>query len=216
MMPPSSTMLGSPSTCLCLCPAVPALPCHGGGRAHTLSAGVCCSCREPAASLHPEAMASLAPRVALESTAKAILEVQGLPGARGIPEVQMAALEPTLREAPGAKEATEGLSAQAPTLRYSNHPSPEAFHLLPFKPVLSTPPSSYCRYPHSASSSLQGTVVQPGYGSVRGSNSHTEVRERVWGGRGCPGACARKQERRRGKKGWGVKVQGRLDRKEMG
>lgn len=72
---------------------------------------------EPAASLHPEAMASLAPRVALESTAKAILEVQGLPGARGIPEVQMAALEPTLREAPGAKEATEGLSAQAPTLR---------------------------------------------------------------------------------------------------
>lgn len=131
------------------------------------------------ASLHLEAMASLAPRVALEATARAILEGQGLPGARETPEIQMEALEPTLREAPGAKKAIEGLSARPPTLGYSNHPSPEACNLLPFKPTLSTPPSSFCPYPHSASSSLQGTVVQPGYGSVRGSNSHTEVRGRV-------------------------------------
>lgn len=69
---------------------------------------------EPTASLHLEATASLAPRVALEATARAILEVQGPPGARDILEAQMAALETTLREAPGAKEA---LSPRGPTLR---------------------------------------------------------------------------------------------------
>lgn len=53
--------------------------------------------------------------------------------------------------------------------------------------------------PHSVSPSLQGTVAQPGYGSVRG-NPNTEVRGRVWGRRGCLGACDRKWERRRGKK----------------
>lgn len=47
-------------------------------------------------------------RVASEPTARAILKVQGLPGTMEIPEAQMAALEPTLREALGAKEATEG------------------------------------------------------------------------------------------------------------
>lgn len=61
------------------------------------------------ANLPLEAMASLAPRVALEATARATLEARGLLGARDTPEVQMAASEPTLREAPGAKEPTEDL-----------------------------------------------------------------------------------------------------------
>lgn len=118
---------------------------EGEGHAHSVQ--VCCSCRELTASLQLEAMASLALRVALEATARAILEVRGLPGARDTLEVQMAGLEPTLREAPGAKEAMEGLSARAPTLRYSNHPSPDACHLLPFKPTLHAS-SSFCQYPH--------------------------------------------------------------------
>lgn len=61
------------------------------------------------ADLHLEAMASLAPRVALEATARATLEARGLLGARDTQEVQMAASEPTLREAPGAKEPMEDL-----------------------------------------------------------------------------------------------------------
>ena len=58
------------------------------------------------ASLHLEAMAPLA----LQAT----LEVQGFPGTMCILEAQVAALGPTLREAPGA---TEGHSTWGPTLR---------------------------------------------------------------------------------------------------
>uniref|UniRef100_A0A8C0M7V9 Dermokine n=1 Tax=Canis lupus familiaris TaxID=9615 RepID=A0A8C0M7V9_CANLF len=161
-IPPPSRWGPSP----CLRPAVPALPVPDG-EGHPHSGWACCSCREPTASLHLEAMASLAPRVALEATARAILEVQGPPGARDILEAQMAALETTLREAPGAKEA---LSLRGPTLRYSNHPGPDACPLLPFK----LPPCVPHLAGHTPASSLQGTVVQPGYGSVRGSNSHSE------------------------------------------
>lgn len=69
------------------------------------------------ASLHLEATAILALRVALELTAREILEVQGLPGAMDTLEAQMAALEPTLWEAPGAKEATEDHKTWGPMLR---------------------------------------------------------------------------------------------------
>lgn len=69
------------------------------------------------ASLHMEAMASLARRVASELTARAILEAQGLLGIMCTLEAQVAALEPTLRGAPGAKEAIENRITLGPTLR---------------------------------------------------------------------------------------------------
>lgn len=53
-------------------------------------------------SLHLEAMAPLA--------LQAILEVQGFPGTMCILETQVAALGPTLTEAPGATKAMEGHS----------------------------------------------------------------------------------------------------------
>lgn len=52
-----------------------------------------------------------------------ILEALAPPGAKGTPEVQMAASEPTLREAPGAKEPMEALPAGGPTLRYVTSPA---------------------------------------------------------------------------------------------
>lgn len=60
-------------------------------------------------SLHPEAMAFLALRAALEA--------QGTPRTRCSLEAQVEALELMLREAPGAREATEGHSTWGPTLR---------------------------------------------------------------------------------------------------
>lgn len=64
------------------------------------------------ASLHVEAL-----RVALELTARAILEAQGLPWIMCTLEAQVAALEPTLRGAPGAKEAMENRITLGATLR---------------------------------------------------------------------------------------------------
>lgn len=64
-----------------------------------------------------EAMAPLALKVVLEARARAILEVWGLRGARDTLETQQAALEPTLREPPGVKEAMEGHQTLGPTLR---------------------------------------------------------------------------------------------------
>lgn len=61
------------------------------------------------ASLCLEAMASLVLR--------AVLEAQGHPGTRCTLEVQVAALEPTLREAPGPMEAMEGHPTWGPMLR---------------------------------------------------------------------------------------------------
>lgn len=67
-------------------------------------------------------------------------------------------------------------------------------------------------------------MVQPGYGSVRGSsNSHTEVRGQVWAKQrafGCVGQKGgelKRKERRIGA-GWGewTEVQGSLDREETG
>lgn len=60
-------------------------------------------------SLHPEAMAPLALRAALEAA--------GTPRTTCSLEAQVATLEPMLREAPGAREATEGQSTWGPTLR---------------------------------------------------------------------------------------------------
>ena len=62
-------------------------------------------------------MASLALKVALEARARAILEVWGLRGSTDTPETQQAALESTLRELPGVKEAMEGHQTLGPTLR---------------------------------------------------------------------------------------------------
>lgn len=67
------------------------------------------------ASLHLEARAPLVLRVALEPTARAIPKAQEIPGSTL--EAQVAASEPTLREAPGAKEAMEGHTTWDPTLR---------------------------------------------------------------------------------------------------
>lgn len=69
------------------------------------------------ASLHLEATAPLVLRVASEPKARAILKVQGIPGSMESLEAQGAALEPTLKEAPGSKEATEGHTTWGPTLR---------------------------------------------------------------------------------------------------
>ena len=69
------------------------------------------------ASLHLEAMAFLVLTVASDPTTRAILKVQGLPGAVDTLEAQMVALEPTLREAPGTREATEGHMTWGPMLR---------------------------------------------------------------------------------------------------
>lgn len=60
-------------------------------------------------SLHLEAMASLALRAALET--------QGTPRTTCSLEAQVEALELMLREAPGARKATEGHSNRGPTLR---------------------------------------------------------------------------------------------------
>ena len=60
-------------------------------------------------SLHPEAMAFLALRAALEA--------QGTPKTTCSLEAQVEALELMLREAPGAREATEGHSTRGPTRR---------------------------------------------------------------------------------------------------
>lgn len=64
---------------------------------------------EPMGSLHLDTTASLALRAALEA--------QGTPTTTCSLEAQVAALELMLREAPGAREATEGHSTQGPTLR---------------------------------------------------------------------------------------------------
>lgn len=69
------------------------------------------------ASFHLEATAPLALRVASEPKARAILQVQGLPGSKEPLEAQIATLESTLKEAPGAKEAMEGHTTWGPMLR---------------------------------------------------------------------------------------------------
>lgn len=55
--------------------------------------------------------------MASELTARAILEAQGLPGTMCTLEAQVAALEPTLRGVPGAKEAMENRITLGATLR---------------------------------------------------------------------------------------------------
>lgn len=69
------------------------------------------------ASFHLEATATLVLRVASGPQARAILKVQGIPGSMDTLEAQMAASEPTLKEAPGAKEAMEGHTTWGQTLR---------------------------------------------------------------------------------------------------
>lgn len=69
------------------------------------------------ASLHLEATAPLVLRMASEPKARAFLKVQGIPGSMESLEAQVATLELTLKEAPGAKEAMEGHTTWGPMLR---------------------------------------------------------------------------------------------------